>query len=353
MTRNANDSAGTEGTQEAVHLSRRLAVSGLLLAGGLSLPSKRAVASGGGNLCTSYSDLVNAIAAIGPTGGVVRCQPGAVITFGSSPLVIANKRYLTLDLTGVEIQSTANIGNTQLYAPALICLQNCSDCLVKGKALIAVNGYANSALGLESCTNCDVEHLIAQGCNIGFGQFFSVGSTRCAWRFCDSVSGQGTARGFWLGGDQSNWGETDLEVLGCRAIGNPATGIAVASNGAKIIGNTSTDNAGAGICSSSTGGGSVSYYHTIANNDCRRNAFWGWQSDVWDGTQLYNTTVSGNLFDSNQAGAALLNACTTIMYGGNVDNGMVQVLNCTGGKVQLGPQAILDNGGANTNVTFS
>jgi hypothetical protein len=331
MTQNVNDSAGTSGTQEAAHLSRRAAVSGLLLASALSLPSKRAVAQGGSYLCASYSDLVNAIAAIGPTGGVVRCQPGAVITFGSSPLVIANMSYLTLDLTGAEIQATANINDTQIYEPALIYLQNCSDCLVTGKALISVNGYNNSALGLQSCTNCDIEHLIAEGCNIGFGQFFSVGGTRCAWRFCDSLNGQGTARGFWLGGAQSNWGETDLEVLGCRAIGNPATGFAVGSNGAKIIGNTSTDNAGAGICSGSTGGGSVSYYHTIANNDCRRNAFWGWQSDVWNGSQLYNTTVSSNLFDGNQAGAALLNACTTIMYGGNIDNGMVLVLNCTGG----------------------
>jgi hypothetical protein len=353
MTPKMNDRGATVGAREAMSLSRRMAVSGLLLAGGLSLPDKRAVASGGGTLCASYSDLVNGIAAVGSTGGLVQCQPGAVITFGSSPLVIANKSYLTLDLTGAQIQSTANISDTQLYSPALIYLQNCTDCLVRGKALIAVNGYANSALGLQSCTNCDVEYLIATGCNIGFGQFFSLGSTRCAWRFCESRSGQGTARGFWLGGDQSNWGETDVEVLGCRAIGNPATGIAVVSNGAKIIGNTSTDNAGAGICSPSTGGGAVSYYHTVANNECRRNLFWGWQSDVWDGSQLYNTTVSGNLFDGKRAGAALLNACTTIMYGGNIDNGVVQLFNCTGGKIQLGPQATLTNSGGNTNVTFS
>ncbi|MEJ0086744.1 MAG: hypothetical protein WDO72_13740 [Pseudomonadota bacterium] len=298
--------------------------------------------------------MVKAIAAVGSTGGVVQCEPGAVIDFGSSPLLIANKSYLTLDLTGVEIRSTANISYTQLYQPALIYLKNCSDCLVKGKALIKVNGFANSALGLESCTNCDVEHLIAQGCKIGFGQFFSVGGKRCAWRYCDALNGQATARGFWLGGAQSTWGETDLEVLGCRAIGNAGTGIAVGSNGAKIIGNTSTDNGGAGICSGSTGDGSVSSYHTIANNDCRRNTFWGWQSDVWNGSQLFNTTVSGNLFDGNTAGAALLNACTTIMYGSNIDNGIVQVCNCTGGKVQLGPQATLHtNGGPNTNVVFS
>lgn len=336
------------------HLSRRAAVSGLLLAGGLSFPSKRAVASGGGTLCTSYSDLVAAIAAVGPKGGVVQCQPGAFINFGASPLIIANKSYLTLDLTGVEIRSTANISPAQLYLPALIYLKNCSNCLIKGKALIQVNGYANSALGLESCTNCDIEHLTAQGCKIGFGQFFSVGGKRCAWRFCDALNGQGTARGFWLGGAQSAWGETDLEVLGCRAIDNPGTGIAIGANGAKIIGNTSTDNGGAGICSGSTGGGSVSYFHTIANNDCRRNAFWGWQSDVWNGSQLFSTTVNGNLFDSNKAGAALLNACTTIIYGGNIDNGIVQVCNCTGGKVQLGPRATLHtNGGPNTNVVFS
>ena len=41
-------------------------------------------------------------------------------------------------------------------------------------------------------------------------------------------------------------------------------------------------------------------FHTIANNDCRRNKFWGWQSDVWNGSQLFDTTVTGNDFDSNR-----------------------------------------------------
>jgi hypothetical protein len=206
---------------------------------------------------------------------------------------------------------------------------------------------------LASCTDCDVEHLIASACNIGFGQFFSVGSTRSAWRFCHALNGQGTARGFWLGGSQSGWRDTDVEMIGCKAIANPATGIAVGgANGAKIIGNTSTDNAGAGISSASTGGGAVGYFHTVVGNDCRRNAFWGWQSDVWDSTQLYSTTVSGNIFDGNKAGAALLNECTTIMYGGNIDNGIVQVRGCTGGKIQLGPAATLDSSG-NANAVFS
>ena len=97
------------------------------------------------------------------------CGPDAVINFGSSPLVIANKRRLTLDLSGVEIRSTANISHRTLYQRALIYLRNCTDCLIKGKALIQVNGHANSALGLESCTNCDVEYLTAEGCKIGFG----------------------------------------------------------------------------------------------------------------------------------------------------------------------------------------
>lgn len=340
--------------QEAMRVSRRVAISGLLLAAGLSLPSRRAVASDRGRLCASYSDLVHAIAAARPTGGIVQCQPGAVIEIGSSPLVIANKSHLTLDLTGVEIRSTARINRAQLYQPALIYLKNCSDCIIKGKALIQVNGHANSALGLESCTNCAVEYLTAEGCKIGFGQFFSVGGKGCAWRFCDALNGQGTARGFWLGGAQSKWGDADVEVLGCRAIGNAGTGIAVGSNGARIIGNTSTDNGGAGICSGSTGGGSVSHFHTIANNDCRRNKFWGWQSDVWNGSQLFDTTVTGNHFDGNAAGAALLNRCTTITYGDNNDTGIVQVCNCTDGKVQIGPRATLHtNGGPNKNVVFS
>jgi hypothetical protein len=332
---------------------RSMAASALFLAAGLSLPSRQATAQSG-SLCSSYSQLVSAVAAVGSTGGLVQCQPGAVITFGSSPLLIANKNNLTLDLTGAEIQATTNVNGGQFYQPALICLQNCNSCTVKGSALISVNGYASSALGLQSCTNCNIEHLTATGCNIGFGQFFSVGSVRCAWRFCDSLSGQATARGFWLGGDQSIWGETDVEITGCRAIGNPATGIIVVANGAKIIGNTSTDNNGAGIASSSNGGGGfVSYYHTVANNDCRRNAFWGWQSDSSTSAQLYNATVTGNLFDKNTAGAAQLYACSTFMYANNIDNGLVAISNCSGGKVQLGPGATLQNGGANTNVTFS
>lgn len=352
MADSANDSPGTLETGEGL-LSRRVALSALFAAGGLSLPSDRAAGGAGVTPCASYSDLVNAIAAIGSKGGLVQCRPGAVITFGSSPLLITNKSYLTLDLTGAQIQATANAGYSHLYLPALIYLQNCKDCHIKGKALINGNGYNSSAVGLADRTDCDVEHLIASGCNIGFGQFFSVGSTRSAWRFCHALNGQGTARGFWLGGSQSRWGDTDVEVTGCRAIGNPATGIAIGgAYGARIIGNTSTDNAGAGISSASTGGGAVSYFHTVVGNDCRRNGFWGWQSDVWDGTQLYSTTVSGNLFDGNTAGAAQLNECTTIMYGGNIDNGTVLVTGCTGGKVQLGPDAILDSGG-NSNVTFA
>lgn len=326
-------------------VSRRTVLSGLLLAAGVG--SEEIV-------CASYSELVKAIAAVRAPGAIVRCQPGAVIDFGSSPLVVANRNNLTLDLAGATLRSTANILHTQLYHPALVYLKNCSDCVVRGQGLIQVNGFAHSALGLESCTSCDIEQVTAQGCKIGFGQFFSVRGTRCAWRFCDALNGQGTARGFWLGGTQSGWGETDVEVLDCRAIANPGTGIAVGANGARIIGNTCTDNGGAGICSGSTAGGTISYFHTIANNDCRRNAFWGWQSDVWNGSRLFDSTVNGNIFEGNRAGAALLNACTNITYGGNSDDGIVQVCNCTGGKVQLGPQATLDTkGGPNTNVVIS
>ena len=235
-----------------MRVSRRVAVSGLLLAAGLSLPSRRAVASDRGKLCASYSDLVHAIAAARPRGGVVQCQPGAVIEFGSSPLVIANKSYLTLDLTGVEIRSTANINPAQLYQPALIYLKNCSDCIIKGKALIQVNGYANSALGLENCTNCNVEYLTAEGCKIGFGQFFSVGRKGLCVEVLRCPEWTGDGSGLLVGRCAKQVGRADVEVLGCRAIGNAGTGVAVGSNGARIIGNTSTDNGGAGICSGST-----------------------------------------------------------------------------------------------------
>lgn len=333
--------------------SRRAALSGLLVAGGALLPSRQAAAATGPIICASYSDLVNAVASVGPTGGYITCQPGAVITFGASPLVIANKSFLTIDFSGAQIQATANTTNTQLYQPALVYLQNCTGCHITGKALFNGAGFENSALGLATCTDCVVELLVATSCNIGFGQFFSVGSTRCTWKHCHAYNGQGTARGFWLGGVQTGWGETDLEVLGCRAIGNPATGIAVIANGARLIGNVSTDNAGAGIVSSSNGGGWLGYFNTVVGNDCRRNLFWGWQSDVSNGAQLFSTAVHSNIFDSNKTGAALINECSTIMYGGNIDNGNVQVLNSTNGKIQLGPGATLVNSGGNSNIAFS
>lgn len=295
---------------------------------------------------STYADLANAAQG---AATLFVCDPVS-IPF-SQPLIISKRSGFTLDLTGVSIYATGDIVDPQLLAPSLIYLDQCTDVhILRGE--VSGNGYQTQAVGMHACTDCSVEHVVASACNSGFGQFWSLASTRGSWLYNRSTGGVGTTRGFWLGNVGGGL-ETDLTVIGNQALGMPATGIAVMANGAKIGLNTCNDNQGAGIASASANDAS-SAFHTVFGNICRRNAFWGWQSDVYAPATFIGATVTGNVWDSNKAGAALLNLCQNITYQGNEDDGIVQVIGCTNGRVLVGRGGTLSTiGAANTGVLFA
>jgi hypothetical protein len=298
----------------------------------------------------TFADLIAAIAALPSWGGTIQLA-AAQFNVGAQPILLYGRHGVTLDLNGAHFISTAQIVDPQLLITGMIVLQNCTDCIVKNGTSDSA-GFSNTFVGLEFCTDCTVSGCTAQNANMGFGQFASLGGVRNSWIGNTSRNSQGTGRGFWLGGAHTGEIETDILIQGNKAINNLATGIAVGAIGARILGNLSVGNQGAGIVSDSSTN-SISSGHIVAGNACHDNLFWGWQSDVWNNTSLADVTLQSNIFLRNKAGSALLNLCQGISYGDNIEDGIVQVVASSNGKVQLNGGTLATNGAPNTRVTFS
>lgn len=226
----------------------------------------------------------------------------------------------TLKWLALPSQATGPFGPTGLR---LLSCRNALICDVR----INGNGIDCIGLGLDSCERCVVRGVeaFAHGAmhGSGLGQLASCRGRDNTWLDCssrDSTRGS-QFRGFYLGNGNSGWGETDLRIQGCSATDNDATGFAIGAAGLICISSRAVNNAGAGFISG-TAKGSGSTDHLFVGNISRRNAFHGWQTDVY-GPNAERIVLSANNFSENAHCGALCHKGTDITICNNVflDNG--------------------------------
>ncbi len=172
-------------------------------------------------------------------------------------------------------------------------------------------------LGLDACVSCLISDVDAYGHgqespHSALAQFASVGGRQNRWERCvarDSARGS-SVRGFYLGNGNAGLGERDLRVEQCVARNNAATGFAIEASGALCLNCVSEDNGGAGF-TSSTANDSPSTDHLFQGNVARRNAFHGWQTDVW-GPPAQRILLNGNFFQDNRFSGVYCHKATDV-----------------------------------------
>lgn len=271
--------------------------------------------------------LINAIDALS-TGGVLELPPG-VLALGRAGwhgilihrLIGAQIRGngTTLKWLALPSQSTTGFGPTGLR------LHECENVVVAGLSIDG-NAVGCIGLGLDSSSHCTIRdvHAYAHGepaTRSALGQFASARGRHNLWLNCvarDATPGS-QFRGYYLGNANSGCGELALRVDGCVARANTATGFAIEAIGSQCVNCTSEDNAGAGF-TTSTANGSPSTDQVFHANVAQRNAFHGWQTDVF-GPPAARVTISGNLFASNGYSGVYCHKGADIVVAGNIISG--------------------------------
>jgi hypothetical protein len=270
--------------------------------------------------------LIKAVAAM--TSGSLLVLPAGVIALGSA------------GWTGVTIRGLTNIrvqGNgaalkwlaapsqaTGPFGPTGLRFHECNRASISNLSING-NGIDCIGLGLEACSSCvvsEVEAYAHGGARAsGLGQLVSCKGRDNSWLCCcarDSTPGS-QYRGFYLGNGNSGWGETDLRIQGCSASNNNATGFAIGATRLICMGSSADGNAGAGFISGSAPGAG-SYDHLFVGNMSRRNAFHGWQTDVY-GPNVERIVLSGNNFSDNAFCGVFCHKGRDVSIYGNVLSG--------------------------------
>lgn len=322
-------------------MSRRLALGGILAAGGAMVPGRESVGKGTaanavidastyGVVADGATDdapaLSRAVAAL--TSNSLLVLPAGVIALGSPgwPGICLQR------LNNVRVQGNGAVlkwmavptQSTGPFGPTGLRLQECVGAVISGLDIDG-NGLDCIGLGLETCTSCIVSEVEAYAHGgmrpSGLGQLVSCKGSGNTWVSCcarNSTRGS-QYRGFYLGNGNSGWGETDLRIEACSANDNDATGFAIGATRLVCIGCSADANAGAGFISGSAPGAG-SFDHLFVGNISRRNAFHGWQTDVY-GPSVERIVLTGNNFSDNAFCGALCNKGTDVSICGNVMSG--------------------------------
>ena len=322
-----------------MNFSRRFAVGGLFAAGTSMLPIRGegkeqrghvVDASDHGVTADGVTDdapaLSQAIAAMNngsmlvlPAGEVALGSPGWTgIAFRRLKGIRIQGNGTTLKWLSAPTQATSPFGATGLL------LRDCHGASI-AELRINGNGVNCIGLGLENCSSCVVREVeaFAHGSagRSGLGQLVSCKGSGNTWLSCiarDSTPGS-QFRGFYLGNGNSGWGETDLRIQSCAANNNNATGFAIGADRLICMGSTADGNAGAGFISG-TAKGSGSFDHLFVGNISRRNAFHGWQTDVY-GPNAERIVLTGNDFSLNTHCGVYCHKGSNVSICGNVISG--------------------------------
>lgn len=270
--------------------------------------------------------LTQAIAAM--SSGSTLVLPAGEIALGSpgwTGLAFRGLRGFRIQGNGTTIKWLA--APTQTTAPFGATGLLLRDCHAVSIADLRIdgNGIDCIGLGLENCSSCVVREVeaFAHGSahGSGLGQLVSCKGNGNSWLSCvarDSTPGS-QFRGFYLGNGNSGWGEADLRIQSCTANNNNATGFAIGSDRLICVSSTADGNAGAGFISG-TAKGSGSFDHLFVGNISRRNAFHGWQTDVY-GPNAERIVLSGNDFSLNAHCGVYCHKGSSVSICGNIMTG--------------------------------
>lgn len=247
------------------------------------------------------------------------------------PVTLASKtRVAVVAQSGAIFTPTGAIPRDVVpnFQRPLMHVENCIACTVSGLTFDAGAGGASgtSIAGLSVAQSQYCQFLDLEGFGFGSHAIFSeVACVGSSWESCYAHDSINTCRGFWLGHTASSaeigsWVTKELKVHHCRAINNDATGIVISADGASAMGNTSSDNNGAGIISSAADGFTVRR-HVIVGNICQGNAFVGYGTDVYASNPAdypYDLTIVSNVFNENGNGGMLLDRCRRVTVSANI-----------------------------------
>lgn len=287
--------------------------------------------------------------------------PAGTYLVGAAGIDVASKTGLTLFGESAIIKITAI---STLTIPSLgACSIRFSSCTRSGVRGLTINGnsIASAAVGFSAGTECFVIDctIFASGAT---GQVVSSnGGVRN--RFTDNLiySGNGTARGLWLGNVTAGNMETDVDIVNNTVRNHAATGIVICSVGGRCVGNHARTNDGAGIIFPGAGGFSTKNL-TVTGNYCVDNLFHGIQSDVIYSTAadcISGINLSGNVCVGNARGSGsgiyMLNSRNCVITGNvcldNVAAGIVADDNNIGLTISGNTCADTRAGGARTQLT--
>jgi parallel beta-helix repeat protein len=287
--------------------------------------------------------------------------PAGTYLVGAAGVDVASKTGVTLFGESAIIKLTAI---STLTIPSLgACSIRFNSCTRSGVRGITFNGnsIASAAVGFSASTECFVIGCTIFGSGATGQVISSNGGVRN--RFTDNLiySGNGTARGLWLGNVTAGNMETDIEIANNIVKNHNATGIVISSVGGRCLGNHAQTNEGAGIIFPGAGGYATKNL-TVTGNYCVDNLFHGIQSDV-----IYTTaadcvsgiTLSGNICTANSRGTGsgiyMLNSRNCVITGNvcldNVAAGIVADDNNIGLTISGNLCADTRAGGARTQLT--
>jgi hypothetical protein len=318
-------------------VSRRFAVGTLLTAGAALIPARNAdareperriiQASAYGVVADGTSDdapaLSKAVSAM--SNGSVLELPAGTIALGSTGwwgILMRRLDHIRIQGNATTLKWLARPSqSTSGFGPTGLRLHECENAVIADIAIDG-NGVDCIGLGLDTCTSCVVQRVEAYAHGVEkqsrAGQFASSKGTDNRWQACvarDATPGS-QVRGFYLGNANGGWGDTDLKIDGCAARRNTATGFAIEAVRMVCVNCVSENNGGAGF-TSSTANGSPSTDHIFQGNVARRNAFHGWQTDVY-GPNAERVALTGNILSDNGFSGVYCNKGSRISVVGNV-----------------------------------
>jgi parallel beta-helix repeat protein len=284
--------------------------------------------------------------------------PTGTYLIGAAGINVASKTGVTLFGESAVIKITAV---STLTIPSLgACSIRFNSCTRSGVRGLTINGNstASAAVGFSAGTECFVIDctIFASG---NTGQIISSnGGVRN--RFTDNLiySGNGTARGLWLGNVTVGNMETDVDIINNTVRNHSASGIVICSVGGRCIGNHAQTNDGAGIIFPGADGLSTKNL-TVTGNYCIDNLFHGMQADVIYVTEadcISGIVLSGNVCIGNSRGVGtgiyMINTRDCVITGNtclnNVSGGIVADDNNIGLAISGNTCADTRVGGART-----
>lgn len=252
-------------------------------------------------------------------------QSGEVIYF--SP----NKSYLisdTLTLFTKTNVSIVGIGATLvsddvdftqiLHGHPMLYVDTCTNCVVSGLRfdMDGITGTNNaSAIMVEDSSDITIEYCEAWGANSN-GTFLEGDCDRNVWKDCIARDSRNTTRGFWLGNVNTNEFTRQAMVENCKAFDLAFSGFVIFSDGGRVSGCYSYNNAGSGFVVPGTSSAIVKDL-VFTCNHAEGNTFYGFQEDPTGSGGIKNISFVGNVSIGNTQGGFLLNESENTMITGN------------------------------------